>query len=162
MFEAMKARFGRGHRDASAGRTDARDDDKMEEKQDEMETEAATDSMASASRGTDGGNKNLSPAMQIRDRIIAVLKTVYDPEIPVDIYELGLVYGVEVTDDGEVHVTMTLTTPMCPVAETLPPEVEDKVRNVIGVKDVSLDLVWDPPWSVDMMSDAARLELNMM
>ena len=106
--------------------------------------------------------KGLSPAMQIRDRIIAVLKTVYDPEIPVDIYELGLVYGVDVTDDGEAHVTMTLTTPMCPVAETLPPEVEDKVRNVMGVKDCSLDLVWDPPWSVDMMSDAARLELNMM
>ena len=104
----------------------------------------------------------LSPAMQIRERIIAVLKTVYDPEIPVDIYELGLVYGVEVTDDGEVHVTMTLTTPMCPVAETLPPEVEEKVRNVVGVTDVSLDLVWDPPWSMDMMSDAARLELNMM
>ena len=104
----------------------------------------------------------LSPAMQIRDRIIATLKTIFDPEIPVDIYELGLIYGVEVADDGEVHVTMTLTTPMCPVAETLPPEVEDKVRNVLGVTDVSLDLVWDPPWSVDMLSDAARLELNLM
>jgi FeS assembly SUF system protein len=104
----------------------------------------------------------LSPALQVRDRIIATLKTIYDPEIPVDIYELGLIYGVEVADDGEVHVTMTLTTPMCPVAETLPPEVEDKVRNVLGVTEVSLDLVWDPPWSVDMLSDAARLELNMM
>lgn len=110
----------------------------------------------------DGGNKNLSPAMQIRDRIIAVLKTVYDPEIPVDIYELGLVYGVDVTDDGEVQVTMTLTSPMCPVAESLPPEVEEKVRGVIGVKNVALDLVWDPPWSMDMMSDSARLELNLM
>ena len=98
----------------------------------------------------------------IRDRVIAVLKTVYDPEIPVDIYELGLIYGLDVTDEGEVHVTMTLTTPMCPVAETLPPEVEDKVRNVKGVTDASLDLVWDPPWSIDMMSDAARLELNLM
>jgi FeS assembly SUF system protein len=104
----------------------------------------------------------LSPAMQIRDRIIATLKTVYDPEIPVDIYELGLIYGVDVANDGDVHVTMTLTTPMCPVAETLPPEVEDKVRSVLGVTDVNLDLVWDPPWSVDMMSDAARLELNLM
>ena len=110
----------------------------------------------------DSASGGMSVAMQIRGRIIAVLKTVYDPEIPVDIYELGLIYGVEVTDDGEAHVTMTLTTPMCPVAETLPPEVEDKIGNVIGVKDVSLDLVWDPPWSVDMMSDAARLELNMM
>lgn len=108
------------------------------------------------------GVNDLSPAMQIRDRCIAVLKTVYDPEIPVDIYELGLVYGVDVNDDSEVNVTMTLTTPMCPVAETLPVEVEDKVRNVLGVKDVNLDLVWDPPWTVDMMSDAARLELNMM
>ena len=162
MFEAMKARFGRGHRDASPERTDAWDDETMEDEQGEIETETAVEATASPAQATDGGNKNLSPAMQIRDRIIAVLKTVYDPEIPVDIYELGLVYGVEVTDDGEVHVTMTLTTPMCPVAETLPPEVEDKVRNVLGVKDVSLDLVWDPPWSVDMMSDAARLELNMM
>ncbi len=98
----------------------------------------------------------------IRNRIIAVLKTVYDPEIPVDIYELGLIYGVDVGTDGDVHLTMTLTSPMCPVAETLPPEVEDKVRNVLGVKDVKLDLVWDPPWSMDMMSDAARLELNLM
>jgi FeS assembly SUF system protein len=108
------------------------------------------------------GPDGLSPAMQIRDRIIATLKTIFDPEIPVDIYELGLIYGVDVADDGEVHVTMTLTTPMCPVAETLPPEVEDKVRTVLGVTDVSLDLVWDPPWSVDMLSDAARLELNLM
>ena len=85
-----------------------------------------------------------------------------DLEIPVDIYELGLIYGVEVADDGEVHVIMTLTTPMCPVAETLPPEVEDKVRSVLGVTEVSLDLVWDPPWTVDMLSDAARLEMNLM
>lgn len=112
--------------------------------------------------GIAAGETDLSPAMQIRDRVIAVLKTVYDPEIPVDIYELGLVYGVDVSDEGEVHVTMTLTTPMCPVAETLPPEVEEKVRNVIGVKEVVLDLVWDPPWSIDMLSDAARLELNLM
>jgi FeS assembly SUF system protein len=115
-----------------------------------------------AMQGNHLPDEGMSVAMQIRDRIIAVIKTVSDPEIPVDIYELGLVYGVEVTDDGEAHVTMPLTSLMCPVAETLPPEVEDKIRNVIGVKDVSLDLVWDPPWSVDMMSDAARLELNMM
>lgn len=94
--------------------------------------------------------------------LIKQLKTVFDPEIPVDIYELGLVYGVDVTDDGEVHITMTLTSPMCPVAETLPPEVEEKARGVLGVKDVALDLVWDPPWTIDMLSDAARLELNLM
>lgn len=117
---------------------------------------------ATPSEVADTGNKNLSPAMQIRDRVIAVLKTIYDPEIPVDIYELGLVYGVDVSDDADVHVTMTLTSPMCPVAESLPPEVEEKVRNVIGVKDVTLDLVWDPPWSMDMLSDSARLDLNLM
>ncbi len=89
------------------------------------------------------------------------LRGVKDPELDLDLVVLGLVYDIEVSE-GEVHVVMTLTSPMCPVAETLPPEVEDKISNVIGVKDVSLDLVWDPPWSVDMMSDAARLELNMM
>ena len=125
-----------------------------------MDNEQTQNEIREDAESSDRGG--LSPAMQIRDRIIAVLKTVFDPEIPVDIYELGLIYGVEVADDGEVHVTMTLTTPMCPVAETLPPEVEDKVRNVLGVTDVTLDLVWDPPWSVDMMSDAARLELNLM
>ena len=129
---------------------------------DEHAMERGPDAAAGSDVQGDGGNKNLSPAMQIRDRVIAVLKTVFDPEIPVDIYELGLVYGVDVTDDGEVHVTMTLTSPMCPVAESLPPEVEEKVRGVIGVKDVALDLVWDPPWSIDMMSDSARLELNLM
>ena len=104
----------------------------------------------------------MASAEEIKQGVVDVLRTVYDPEIPVDIYELGLVYGVDVSDDGEVHVTMTLTSPMCPVAESLPPEVEEKVRNVIGVKDVHLDLVWDPPWSMDMMSDSARLELNLM
>ncbi len=117
---------------------------------------------ASAPARSNGSALTADEIARLTDDIVNAIKTVYDPEIPVDIYELGLVYGVEVTDDGEVHVTMTLTTPMCPVAETLPPEVEEKVRNVVGVTDVSLDLVWDPPWSMDMMSDAARLELNMM
>ncbi|MCH2171351.1 iron-sulfur cluster assembly protein [Myxococcota bacterium] len=80
--------------------------------------------------------------------------------MPVDIYELGLIYEVEVREDGEVYVKMTLTSPMCPVAETLPPEVETKVRDVEGVSRVVLDLVWDPPWSPDMMSEAAKLELG--
>jgi FeS assembly SUF system protein len=136
--------------------------EELEREQGEEVMDDSNATSGEAMQSNDLPNEGMSVAMQIRDRIIAVIKTVYDPEIPVDIYELGLVYGVEVTDDGEAHVTMTLTSPMCPVAETLPPEVEDKVRNVIGVKDVSLDLVWDPPWSVDMMSDAARLELNMM
>lgn len=97
----------------------------------------------------------------IRDRVIQTLKTVYDPEIPVDIYELGLIYDVTVSDEGAVAIRMTLTSPMCPVAETLPPEVENKARMVMGVTDVSLDLVWDPPWNPGMMSEAARLELGM-
>jgi FeS assembly SUF system protein len=100
-------------------------------------------------------------AEAIRSRVVDVLRTVYDPEIPVDIYELGLVYEVDVREDGSVYLRMTLTSPMCPVAESLPPEVEAKVRGVAGVKDVELDLVWEPPWNPSMMSEAARLELGM-
>jgi len=98
----------------------------------------------------------------IRERIIAELHTVYDPEIPVDIYELGLIYEVDVADDGATAIKMTLTTPMCPAAEELPPEVETKARGVPGVTSVRLDLVWDPPWSPDLMSEAAKLELGMV
>jgi len=98
---------------------------------------------------------------QLRDDVIEAIKTCYDPEIPVNIYDLGLIYRVEVREANAVQVQMTLTSPMCPVAETLPPEVEDKVRNVPGVSGVELDLVWEPPWSIDMMSEAARLSLNM-
>ena len=96
----------------------------------------------------------------IRAGVVDVLKTVYDPEIPVDIWELGLIYDLDVDPGGAVAIRMTLTSPMCPVAETLPPEVEAKARSVAGVSDVKLDLVWDPPWSPSMMSEAARLELN--
>ena len=99
---------------------------------------------------------------ELKGSIVAVLKTVYDPEIPVDIYEMGLIYQVDLRDGGNVYVRMTLTSPMCPVAETLPPEVEAKVRTVEGVNDVELELVWDPPWNPSMMSEAARLELGMM
>lgn len=99
-------------------------------------------------------------AGSVRDRIIEILKTVYDPEIPVDIYELGLIYEVDVRSENNVYIQMTLTTPMCPVAETLPPEVESKVRGVEGVEDVELELVWDPPWNPEMMSEAAKLTLN--
>ena len=90
------------------------------------------------------------------------LRTVYDPEIPVDIYELGLIYAVDVEDGGKVDIRMTLTTPMCPAAEMLPPEVETKAREVPGVSSVQLDLVWDPPWSPERMSEAAKLELGMV
>jgi FeS assembly SUF system protein len=97
----------------------------------------------------------------IRQRVIEQLQTVYDPEIPVNIYELGLIYDVEVDDDGTTRIRMTLTTPMCPAAEELPPEVETKARTVEGVTSVQLDLVWDPPWNPGMMSEAAKLELGM-
>jgi FeS assembly SUF system protein len=99
-------------------------------------------------------------ADSLEQRVVSVLKTVYDPEIPVDIYELGLIYEVVPREEGEVYVKMTLTSPMCPVAETLPVEVEEKVRMVEGVSNVTLDLVWEPPWNPDMMSEAAKLELN--
>ena len=100
-------------------------------------------------------------AKDVHDDVVAMLKTCYDPEIPVDIYELGLIYTIEVREGNAVFVQMTLTSPMCPVAETLPPEVADKVRSVPGVAGVELELVWDPPWSPDLMSEAARLTLNM-
>ena len=96
------------------------------------------------------------------ERIVDALKTVFDPEIPVNIYELGLIYRVAVDAGGAASIRMTLTTPMCPAAEELPPEVESKARDVEGVTGVTLDLIWDPPWSPEMMSEAAKLELGML
>ncbi len=107
------------------------------------------------------GTDSASSATEIlRDRVVAMIKTCYDPEIPVDIYELGLIYEIAIRDESAAYVKMTLTTPMCPVADILPLEVEEKVRGVEGITAVELDLVWDPPWEVEMMSEAARLELN--
>jgi FeS assembly SUF system protein len=103
-----------------------------------------------------------SDASSIRERVIEQLRTVFDPEIPDNIYELGLIYEVNVDDAGQVAIRMTLTSPMCPAAEQLPPEVESKARSVDGVKDVQLDLVWDPPWNPGMMSEAAKLDLGMV
>lgn len=104
----------------------------------------------------DAGNEEL------KDRVIEALKSVYDPEIPVDIYELGLIYDIEISEDGDATVIMTLTTPHCPVAETLPNEVELRVLSVPGVRDAEVRLVWDPPWDPSRMSDEARLELGML
>ena len=97
----------------------------------------------------------------LRSAVVDVLRTVYDPEIPVNIYEMGLVYDIEIDAARAVRVRMTLTSPMCPVAESLPPEVEAKVRGIPGVSDAAVDVVWDPPWNPGMMSEAARLELGM-
>jgi len=98
----------------------------------------------------------------LQDSVIAALKDIFDPEIPVNIYDLGLIYGVEVSDDGGVAVTMTLTTPHCPVAESMPGEVEMRVAAVPGVRDCEVNLVWDPPWDMAKMSDEAKIELGML
>ncbi len=105
--------------------------------------------------------ENASPSEEVKVKIVETLKTVFDPEIPVNIYELGLIYTLEVDDSGVVAIKMTLTSPMCPVAGTLPPEVETKVRQVAGVTACKVDLVWDPPWDPSKMTEAARLQLNM-
>tara|TARA_B100001063_G_C16242602_1_gene301455 strand:- start:163 stop:465 length:303 start_codon:yes stop_codon:yes gene_type:complete len=97
----------------------------------------------------------------LKDSIIEEIKKIYDPEIPVNIYELGLIYKIQVNDDKKVIVEMTLTSPNCPVAESLPKMVKANILKVNGVKDVDLKLVWDPPWSKDKMSEAAKLELNL-
>jgi len=96
------------------------------------------------------------------EKIVRVLKTIFDPEIPVDIYELGLIYDVFVNEDREVKVLMTLTTPNCPVAETLPLEVEEKVKSLNEVKDAEVEITFDPPWNQDLMSEEAKLELGML
>ena len=93
--------------------------------------------------------------------IVEVLKTIYDPELPVSIYDLGLIYSVNVDADGVAVIEMTLTTPACPVAETLPPEVKQKVETLDGVTEARVDLVWDPPWTPDRMSDAAKLDAGL-
>jgi len=100
--------------------------------------------------------------IELEPRVIAVLKTCYDPEIPVDIYELGLIYGVDIDPTGFVDVTMTLTSPGCPVAGSLPGEVEEKVKSVPGVRDARVNLVWEPTWHKDLMSDAAKLTLGFL
>ena len=98
---------------------------------------------------------------ELKENIIKEIKKIYDPEIPVNIYELGLIYKIQVTDEKKVDIEMTLTSPNCPVAESLPNMVKDNIMNVEGVTHVDLKLVWDPPWSKDKMSEAAKLELNL-
>ncbi|MBT8395038.1 MAG: DUF59 domain-containing protein [Flavobacteriaceae bacterium] len=99
---------------------------------------------------------------KLGEKIVGVIKTIYDPEIPVDIYELGLIYDVFVNEDYDVKILMTLTTPNCPVAETLPLEVEEKVRSINEVKSAEVEITFDPPWNQDLMSEEAKLELGML
>ncbi|MEJ2009265.1 MAG: iron-sulfur cluster assembly protein [Acidobacteriota bacterium] len=98
----------------------------------------------------------------MKGKVVDAVKTCYDPEIPVDIYELGLIYDISVSPSSEVSVKMTLTSPACPAAMSLPGEVEDKIRVMANAKDVKVEVVWDPPWNPSMMSEAARLQLGMM
>ena len=97
----------------------------------------------------------------IKNKVIEEIKKIYDPEIPVNIYELGLIYKIEVDEKNKVNIDMTLTSPNCPVAESLPKEVKENIMKVEGVSDVNLNLVWEPPWDKDKMSEAAKLELNL-
>ena len=99
--------------------------------------------------------------MDLKEKIITEIKKIYDPEIPVNIYELGLIYDIKVDKENKVKVNMTLTTPNCPVAESLPKEVKDSIMEIKEVNKVDLDLVWDPPWDKSMMSESAKLELNL-
>ncbi len=103
-----------------------------------------------------------SKDLALGEQIVAAVKTIYDPEIPVDIYELGLIYDVLVNEDNEVKILMTLTSPNCPVAETLPVEVEEKVKSIDAVKDAEVEITFDPPWTQELMSEAAKLELGML
>ena len=107
-------------------------------------------------------SKEIIETARLGDKIVGVLKTIFDPEIPVDIYELGLIYDVFVNEDADVKILMTLTTPNCPVAETLPREVEEKVKSLDEVKDAEVEITFDPPWSRELMSEEAKLELGML
>jgi FeS assembly SUF system protein len=98
---------------------------------------------------------------ELKEKVILEIKKIYDPEIPVNIYELGLIYNIDIDEKNKVNIDMTLTSPNCPVAESLPNSVKDNVLKVDGVSDVDLNLVWDPPWNKDKMSEAAKLELNL-
>ncbi len=137
------------------------------QREDEISTPEAEEAMDEAAN-TDAPETATGPVVTesgdraLEARVIDALSEIYDPEIPVNIYELGLVYDVKASADGDVHVVMTLTTPHCPVAESMPGEVEMRVRDVEGVRDVNVELVWDPPWDMTMMSEAARLELGFM
>jgi FeS assembly SUF system protein len=98
---------------------------------------------------------------ELKNKVVTEIKKIYDPEIPVNIYELGLIYKIEISDEKKVNIEMTLTSPNCPVAESLPKMVKDNILTLDGVDDVNLKLVWDPPWTKDKMSEAAKLELNL-
>lgn len=124
--------------------------------------DAKTTSKPEASAATsEEAGPAAGPPQDLKRKVIELLETCYDPEIPVNIYELGLIYDVDIDPSGAVSIQMTLTSPACPVAGSLPPEVENKVKNIEGVSSVKVDLVWEPPWTPDKMTEAARLQLGM-
>lgn len=134
-----------------------------------LEEESAPEKLARKRDYLDGflqqkpaGLSAAEPGGDLYEAVIDALKDIFDPEIPVNIYDLGLIYGVEVSDDADVSVTMTLTTPNCPVAETMPGEIEMRVGSIPGVRDAEVHVTWDPPWDASKMSDEARLELGML
>jgi FeS assembly SUF system protein len=124
-----------------------------------VRSEPPSEAAAPENPGPEG---SAADARSIEDRVLDVLRDTFDPEIPVNIYELGLIYEIRVDGSGAVRIRMTLTSPACPVAGSLPPEVESRVRAIPGVTDVAVDLVWDPPWNPSMMSEAAKLQLGML
>jgi len=111
---------------------------------------------------TDKQETNVGQEVTIRDEVVEAIKSVYDPEIPVDVYELGLIYEVNVYPVNNVYVLMTLTSPACPSAEAIPSEIEQKIREINGVKDVQVEVTFDPPYTPDLMSEAAKLELGFL
>jgi len=126
------------------------------------EFERKRDYLAGFLSGEEQDEQKGGAGSDLQAAVVDALKSIYDPEIPVDIYELGLIYNVEISEDGDATITMTLTTPHCPVAESLPNEVELRVLSVPGIRDAVVNLVWDPPWDPSKMSDEARLELGML
>ncbi len=118
--------------------------------------------MSAGIENTEQSTATLLEVPELREKIMAAIKTIYDPEIPVDIYELGLIYEISVYPINNVHVLMTLTSPSCPSAEAIPAEVEQKIKAITGVNEVKVEITWDPPYSQDMMTEAAKLELGFL
>lgn len=136
--------------------------DKFLDQNADAESVDSTDSKTDSFESADVAKTMPASTEELQGNIVSALQEIFDPEIPVNIYELGLIYGVDVAEDFSARVTMTLTTPHCPVAESMPGEVEMKVNSVDGVNGCQVDLVWEPPWDMTKMSDEARLELGLL
>jgi FeS assembly SUF system protein len=138
------------------------ENNKTKEKQAAANASATAESEPKTSAAPESAAAGGAESEALKEKVVEAVKTCYDPEIPVDVYELGLIYDISVSPSSEVAVKMTLTSPACPSAMSLPGEVEDKIRVMAEVKNVKVEVVWDPPWNPSMMSEAARLQLGMM